>query len=127
MNRLYGFIVTAIVLALVGGAVIFALTSPAKASIPSIPAVPVGHGEWESALQGTLPGENLEEAADAYAEAWRQAGWTVEVSSLEYEGLGPVYQIDAHRSGCRAEAEVAVREGEFLAIARVWCGSKGGD
>jgi len=127
MNRLYGFIVAAIVLALVAGAVIFAVTSPAKASIPSIPAVPVGPGEWESALQGTLPGEDLEEAAEAYAEAWRQAGWSVEISSLEYDGLGSVYQIDARRDGCSAEAEVAQREGEFLAIAWVRCVLEGGE
>jgi hypothetical protein len=125
MKRLV--IVAAIALTLVGGALLLAVTSPATASIPAIPAVPVGPGEWESALQGTLPGEDLEEAAEAYAEAWRQAGWTVEVFSVEYGGLGSVYQIDARRDECRADAEVAMREGQFLAIARVWCDSKGGD
>jgi hypothetical protein len=124
-------IVVLVLLALVGAVTLSWIWSPkgwqvqvsgAESVAPVVP-LPARAGEWQVSLLGqAATTASLDQVAQAYAAAWREAGWETNLA-FDERGDRTVATLAALREGCGAVVEMAVSDSQerMLVVARVTC------
>jgi hypothetical protein len=124
-------IVVLVLLALVGAVTLSWIWSPkdwqvqvsgAESVAPVVP-LPARAGEWQVSLLGqAATTATLDQVAQAYAAAWREAGWETNLA-FDERGDQTVATLAALREGCGAVVEMAVSHSQerMLVVARVTC------
>ena len=123
-------VVVLVLLALVGVATLSWIWSPKDWQVqvsgaeaaPVVP-LPARTGEWQVSLLGQAATvASLDQVAQAYATAWREAGWETNLA-FDERGDQTVATLAALREGCGAVVEMAVSHSQerMLVVARVTC------